>query len=161
MHTKLSRVPAYTRCRRSPLCNLIKEFGTTSNWIRAYISPFARGTRVEQTGSKARRCLYPRFYRPLSGPEPFLAKENHPITDRCLSRIFRISRLKERVHRDRGRGRDERGGRARESSRRESEKKALSITATTTTTMAVQLFRSSEAPQRGEGSRLKTRCERS
>lgn len=31
------------------------------------------------------RRLYPRFYRLLSGPEPFPMKENHPITDRRLS----------------------------------------------------------------------------
>lgn len=44
--------------------------------------------------------FYPWFYyRLLSGPEPFSVKENHPITDRCLSRIFQIARAKERVYR--------------------------------------------------------------
>lgn len=90
------------------LRKLIKKLRATDNLIHRYYvrsPPFAEGYSSEPVrglGGSTRekitsRCLYPWFYRLLSGPEPFLMKENHPITDRRLSHSDLSDRSGERA----------------------------------------------------------------
>lgn len=70
------------------LRNLIKKLRAVDNLIHRYV--IRRGIFIVTEEKNAMenitsRCLYPRFYRLLSGAEPFPMKENHPITDRRLS----------------------------------------------------------------------------